>query len=182
MDKSNICWLAGLLEGEGWFDVPRRGKSLSVGIQSSDRDVIGRAASLLGGAVYGPYSSSGQNLKSAATRQHPYKSRYQTKVCGNVAAGWMMTLFPQLSSRRRERVAVALKAWKERPAFNGDKKFCPSGHPYAGENLVIKRNGNRSCRECSRLSRNPGTPRQRRIRRTSKQTIEHGLDGNKTAR
>jgi len=174
LDKSDICWLAGLLEGEGWFQAPING-GLKIGLQSSDRDVIERAARLMGTAVLGPYASSGQNLKSAAIRTEPYKSRYTTVACGRVAAGWMMTLFPQLSSRRRERIAVALKAWKERPAFNGDKKSCPAGHPYTGENLIVKKNGNRSCRECSRLIHSPGTQRQRRIRRPSNKLMSMGL-------
>lgn len=30
------------------------------------------------------------------------------------------------------------------------KTHCPQGHPYAGENLGIHRNGNRWCRTCHR--------------------------------
>jgi hypothetical protein len=30
------------------------------------------------------------------------------------------------------------------------RTHCPSGHPYAGENLVIAKNGGRICRECRR--------------------------------
>lgn len=30
------------------------------------------------------------------------------------------------------------------------KQTCPKGHPYSGENLMIKSNGRRHCRECSR--------------------------------
>ncbi|MCP4493336.1 MAG: HNH endonuclease [Gammaproteobacteria bacterium] len=38
-------------------------------------------------------------------------------------------------------------------AVNARKTHCPQGHPYAGENLYVKPNGNRICRICSRKSR-----------------------------
>ena len=33
-----------------------------------------------------------------------------------------------------------------------ERTHCPKGHPYAGENLIIRTTGARRCRECSRLS------------------------------
>lgn len=148
MRTLDICWLAGLLEGEGWFGAPRKGASLKIGVQSSDRDVIERAAALLGGPVYGPYTTSGHNLKSASTRDEPYKARFTTVVSGRVAAGWMMTLFPQLSTRRRERVSQSLKAWMVLPPPNSEKRFCARGHAFDSANVVYKSNGWRRCRKC----------------------------------
>lgn len=34
---------------------------------------------------------------------------------------------------------------------NREKTHCPSGHEYAGRNLIFRPNGNRKCRECDRL-------------------------------
>lgn len=31
---------------------------------------------------------------------------------------------------------------------------CPKGHPYSGENLVIKKDGSRRCKECHRINAN----------------------------
>jgi hypothetical protein len=31
-----------------------------------------------------------------------------------------------------------------------DKTHCPAGHPYAGDNLYIGKNGNRKCKTCNR--------------------------------
>jgi hypothetical protein len=30
------------------------------------------------------------------------------------------------------------------------KTHCPAGHPYAGDNLYVGKNGNRKCRACQR--------------------------------
>ena len=34
------------------------------------------------------------------------------------------------------------------PAANHQKTHCPQGHPYSGENLEIRKNGNRRCKTC----------------------------------
>ncbi len=34
---------------------------------------------------------------------------------------------------------------------NSAKTHCPSGHPYSGDNLAIRKNGNRRCRTCERI-------------------------------
>lgn len=34
--------------------------------------------------------------------------------------------------------------------INHDKTHCPKGHPYAGDNLMIRNSGIRECRECGR--------------------------------
>ena len=33
-----------------------------------------------------------------------------------------------------------------------ERTHCPSGHEYAGENLIVAKSGRRHCRECSRAS------------------------------
>ena len=34
------------------------------------------------------------------------------------------------------------------PAANARKTHCPKGHPYAGDNLMLRKNGDRRCRTC----------------------------------
>lgn len=41
------------------------------------------------------------------------------------------------------------------------KTHCPVGHPYSGNNLVLKRDGSRRCRECHRLQENARYHRRR---------------------
>jgi hypothetical protein len=47
------------------------------------------------------------------------------------------------------------------PRVNAYKTECPSGHPYAGENLYLAKSGRRSCKECNR-GRSRERQRQRR--------------------
>ncbi len=47
------------------------------------------------------------------------------------------------------------------PRVNADKTHCPSGHPYAGENLYLIKRGGRQCKECNRV-RSRERQRQRR--------------------
>ena len=35
---------------------------------------------------------------------------------------------------------------------NAHKTHCPKGHPYSGENLIMRKAGWRACRDCSRAS------------------------------
>lgn len=47
----------------------------------------------------------------------------------------------------------ALKGRNFSPTHLRDKTHCPSGHPYAGENLYVDPSGARKCRICSRAAR-----------------------------
>jgi len=47
--KTAIAWTAGLLEGEGSFGMS--GRSIAIGINMTDRDVIDRIAGVLGGHI-----------------------------------------------------------------------------------------------------------------------------------
>lgn len=38
-------------------------------------------------------------------------------------------------------------------AVNGSKSHCKQGHPFTGENLILRKGGGRKCRECARLEK-----------------------------
>lgn len=62
MKKSDLTWLAGFLEGEGYFAIRSSVagyKSWRVVASSTDEDVLRRAAALMGGKARGPYSRPG---------------------------------------------------------------------------------------------------------------------------
>jgi hypothetical protein len=106
MTTLELAWLAGLLEGEGSFgsdsaDYP------SVQITMTDRDVISRVARAFGSTERGPYKTRtpAGNSGVPVWRAHAY---------GNRAAGWMMTLYPLMGERRKEKIRIALAAWKTR--------------------------------------------------------------------
>jgi hypothetical protein len=167
MQLSDICWLAGLLEGEGCF-LSTANKTPGIQLLMTDRDVVERAAALLGGRV-GPPEIRGGNRKP----------RYSTRIYGNLAASWMMTLYAQLGTRRRAAVRKALTKWRSYIAHERDREFCKNGHPLVGDNVLparwtdstgkVHRTGRR-CRECYRIYLKNW--RQRHRDRLNRQTRE----------
>lgn len=80
------------------------GRSITIVMPSTDRDVIDRIALLLGGGVYGPVKRG--------LLQQGYKPMYCAQVKGPAAAGWMMTIYCFLGVRRRAQVERALSQWR----------------------------------------------------------------------
>jgi hypothetical protein len=98
-------WLAGILEGEGSFSFGSSG-SPSVGMTTTCADVAMRVSSLLGGVIH-----------EKEPRQAHWSLCYQTQVQGALAYGLMQTLRPLMGERRREQIAVAIKATESRLSF-----------------------------------------------------------------
>jgi hypothetical protein len=95
----NIGWLAALLEGEGHFGymayTPR------VDLWMCDRDVIERAATLIG-----------KKVSSRSPKGRPqWKPIYGFTVCGAQALGVMFTVYTLLGVRRREQINCAVRLW-----------------------------------------------------------------------
>lgn len=105
MDTRELTWLAGLLEGEGCFG--RSGGTARVTLAMTDEDVVTRAARILRAPVVGPVQPS-QKRKDGGTR----KPVYSASVYGSRAAGWMMTLYTLMGSRRQAKILESLVAWK----------------------------------------------------------------------
>jgi hypothetical protein len=115
MKTQDIHWVAGLLEGEGSFLMRKnrgyRG-SIAIALQMTDEDVIQKAASLLRGKVYGPHGPYGQSKKVT----------WQVVIFGKSAAEWMMTLYPLMGKRRRERIEELLTFWKTQPTQQKERQ------------------------------------------------------------
>lgn len=95
----DIAWLAGLIEGEGNISI--NGRAFTIRMKMTDRDVIYRAADLLGGPIY-----------EGKRPQPHWKPTWVTQVKGAPAAGWAMTLYPWLGQRRRQQVREGLAEWR----------------------------------------------------------------------
>jgi hypothetical protein len=99
----NDAWLAGLLEGEGTFDVTysdwRGYPRISVNMCSND--VIERAAQILGAAGIHP----------RAPGDPKWSPTYVTSITGTQAAHWMQRLRPMMGERRRAAIDAALDAY-----------------------------------------------------------------------
>ncbi len=95
---TDIAWLGGLLEGEGYFCLVH-GKYPSIKVAMTDEDTIIRA----------------RNIWKSNTKIYHYKNLWRTEVNGAIAVGWMMTLYPFLGKRRREKVTKVIKFWQSYP-------------------------------------------------------------------
>jgi hypothetical protein len=94
-NDTDVYWLAGLLEGEGAFDA-HRGKYPRIRLAMTDRDVVGRAASLMDTSV------------RCSLHPAPAKATWHSEVSGERAAAIMRELLPHMGSRRSQRIADVL--------------------------------------------------------------------------
>jgi hypothetical protein len=97
----DIAWLTGLLESEGMFGMS--GRSITIVVNMTDRDIIERAAALMGAHTY--------DLPVRPRR----KPTWRAQLKGPNAAGWMMTMYAWLGTRRRFQVRHALSEWHAMP-------------------------------------------------------------------
>lgn len=105
MSETDIAWLAGLLEGEGSFDL-HRDRYPRIRLGMTDRDVVERAARLMGSRVRTNY------------REGPYLAMWHTELSGGRAAEVMALISPYLGARRSLKVATALGHYRHIQAGN----------------------------------------------------------------
>jgi hypothetical protein len=141
--STQIGWLAGLLEGEGYFAY-REVQGLTIQISMTDFDVIHRVSSLLGfGSIH----------KCPARPDRKQAWRWSAGGQPQVA-GLMMTLLPLMGERRAAKIRECLALWKERGLPRRQWTHCKNGHELSGENLRLVTEGKytkRRCVECGML-------------------------------
>lgn len=93
--RDDLLWLAGLLEGEGTFDA-HRGKYPRIRLAMTDRDIVGRAASLMDAKIR-------LSLHAA-----PAKPTWHAEISGEKAAEIMRLILPFMGARRSARIAEVL--------------------------------------------------------------------------
>jgi hypothetical protein len=106
ISREDAIWLAGLLEGEGSFDA-HRGRYPRVRVGMSDRDVVGRAATLMGAKVR-------LSLKPA-----PQSAMFHAEVSGEKAAVVMQAILPHMGARRSAKIATVLGHTSLQPGTSG---------------------------------------------------------------
>jgi len=101
---SDIIWLAGLLEGEGAFDVSK-GAYPRVRLAMTDRDTVERAAALMGCKVRLSYHGK------------PASPTWHAEVTGSRASVIMQAILPHMGARRSQQIAKALsvEAFRTQP-------------------------------------------------------------------
>jgi hypothetical protein len=97
-----IAWVAGLLEGEGWFGYPNHSPRIVIG--STDIDVLLKFRLLVAPHLTKPLvpASRGMNAKEI----------YYVTVCGGIAIQWMMTIYALMGARRRVQMKNVIQQWK----------------------------------------------------------------------
>jgi hypothetical protein len=109
MNDNDLNWLAGLLEGEGnfcWAGGTKRSKFPAIDLKMTDRDVVNRAATLLGRACMGPYGPYG-TLGA--------KPVFQCRIAGQPAIEVMCVLKPLMGERRQARIQEIVDTWSSVP-------------------------------------------------------------------
>jgi hypothetical protein len=127
-DHDDLLWLAGLCEGEATFDL-HRGRYPRIRIGMTDRDTIGRAATIMGTQVR-------LSLHGA-----PAQATWHTEVSGARAAEIMLDLLPHMGSRRSGKIATVLghaALGKRRSAsMPGPRIGAPPGIPPAPSTALV---------------------------------------------
>lgn len=98
--KDRIIWVAAMLEGEGSFWIEENGTGTKISIQMIDSDTIERVKNFTG--------STG----SIGIRIQNGKDTFYLHICGNLAIQWMMTIYPLMSIRRKQKIRDILVRWK----------------------------------------------------------------------
>jgi hypothetical protein len=142
MKATDIAWIAGILEGEGYFGLANRA-TVRIVVTMTDEDVIRRVADILG-------APSVRRTKEKAI----LKAVFSTAINGKRAIAWMMTVYGFMGVRRRARIRLILSTW-----ITAWEK-CPSGHAMTPENVYLRSKSNgsrivtaRECRTCNRERR-----------------------------
>ena len=114
MEKHELYWIAGILEGEGCFS-PHKGKPRKDGsraikayiqLHMRDEDIVRRVCECTGvGKVYGPYHFT-RNYAGAtkAYDKSKHSGQYRWCVTGDEALELLKELYPLMGERRREKI------------------------------------------------------------------------------
>jgi len=133
MRQIDIIWLAGLLEGEGCFNVrPEKNDQARVSVEMTDKDIIERVSRLFdsnistreprpAGTCSGCKEPASKCIiaREAARGETPpnvlngfgmgwTKRSYQTAIYGDRAKNLMRLVFPFMGSRRGEKIEAIL--------------------------------------------------------------------------
>jgi hypothetical protein len=100
-----IAWVAGILEGEGSFGFSNNSKCPCIWLGMSDIDVIRGVRNIIDPS----YAINIHGIKD--NRLPHYKKQYRITVNGIRAIQWMMTIYPLMSRRRKDRIKQLLSTW-----------------------------------------------------------------------
>ena len=100
-NRDDLLWLAGLCEGEATFDSQRR-KYPRIRVAMTDRDTVGRVATLLGTSI------------RLTLKPKPNQAIWTAELQGERAAVIMRQLLPHMGARRSAKIAEILAVHEAR--------------------------------------------------------------------
>lgn len=107
-NKEKLLWVAGLLEGEGWFGLKNTKTgtikgNISIGVHMTDLDVLQKLQDYTRvGTLHGAYKNGEGN-----------KERYLFRVSGSNAYNLMKSILPYMGIRRSAKIRELLKLYDE---------------------------------------------------------------------
>jgi hypothetical protein len=104
VSSKDIAWVAGILEGEGSFQLTNEGRSPRIALSMTDKDIIERFRSIVDNTLTITIASD--------KRKETYKDNYRLTVNGSLAVEWMMTVYCLMGIRRRAKIKEILDIWK----------------------------------------------------------------------
>lgn len=138
----DICWLAGFLDGEGYFGI--QGSTPRIVAAQKDVWPLLKIKNLFGGKIY---RHMGSGCEKRGIEAKPINTIH---ITGSRAIGLMMTIYSELSPRRQEKIESIISKWKmipRRGEANRKKTHCKNGHEFTLENTYLKKTG-RECKAC----------------------------------
>lgn len=121
--EAEVAWLAGLLEGEGYFGAwnptTRQGMHLVIRLGMADKDVVQRAAEFMGGHINGPRKVKSPN----------HRPMYELTSGGYKAAYVMRRILPLMGERRSKKILECLASWENRPRQQRETGLGTTCHP-----------------------------------------------------
>ena len=110
MTHDDVVWLAGLLEGEGYFGIQDTGKrgfgTATVKLNMTDRDVVERAASIM----------SSPSVYRMSHPSHPsWKDTYNCYAVGEQAVRIMQAVLPYMGERRTDKIHDVIDHMADKP-------------------------------------------------------------------
>ena len=156
MKTNDLYWIAGILEGEGYFGLHGKGY-LSIQVTMTDKDVIDRYSSIVN------FGSRCERLLPSGKTAYGWRSNHQSNN-----AGLMMTLLSLMGERRKNKIMECLERWKLTPLPKKQWTHCKHGHELLGDNLKIVQEGKYTKRRCVECGR------QRQIKYQLAQSVRDG--------
>lgn len=111
MRQIDVIWLAGLLEGEGCFNLREERNQPRVSIEMTDEDIIKRVAKLWTSNVSvrpGRCKACGRADCQMTGTVGIHKTSYQTTIYGDRARNMMRLVYAFMGNRRSAKIAEIL--------------------------------------------------------------------------